>query len=157
MSEVSARRATIDDAHYVWGVNNHPSVRAQARYTDDIPWETHASWYQRQLERTDGGLFIGLVEGQRFGVARFDVAGNEAVITIAVSPEHRGRGLGKRLVGLVTAEAFARPDVQVTVAYTRPGNLASQRAFLNNHYVQLGTADVAGVTMMRFERYRETL
>jgi len=120
--------------------------------TDDIPWDAHLAWYQRQLTRSDGSLLIGVEGDQPVGVARFDVSGGEAVITIAVAPDSRGRGVGRSLIGLVTAAALARPDVRIAVAYTRPDNLASQRAFLNNQYLQVGSADLAGVTMVRFQK-----
>jgi UDP-2,4-diacetamido-2,4,6-trideoxy-beta-L-altropyranose hydrolase len=152
---ITERMAAPADARYVWTVNNDPTVRAQALHTADIPWESHLEWYQRQLLRSDGALLIGLELDRPIGVARFDVSNGEAVITIAVAPEHRGRGVGQGLVRSVTAQALARAEVRIAVAYTRPGNLASQRAFLNNQYRDVGSTVLSGVTMLRFEKSRE--
>ena len=85
-------------------------------------------------------------------MARFDVAGGEAVISLAVSADHRGRGLGGRLIRSITDLALARADVRVAVAYTRPTNTASRRAFAQNGYREVGAVDMGGVEMCRFEK-----
>ncbi len=152
---ITSRPATLEDAHFVWIVNNHPTVRSQSLRTGDIPWGTHIEWYRTQLGRSDCGFRIGLERNDRVGVARFDVADGHATISIAISPEHRGRGVGRRLIQLVTVEALARPDVRMAIAYTRPANHASRRAFLHGQYRLAGQSDLAGVTMMRFERTKD--
>jgi RimJ/RimL family protein N-acetyltransferase len=146
------RPATAGDARYVWAINNHPTVRAQSVRTGDIPWETHETWFGKQLVRTDGRLLVAVEDGVPVGVARFDVEGAEAVVSIAVGVEHRGRGLGRRIVEHVTAAAFAHPGVRRAVAFTRPDNVASQRAFLGNGYRAAGDASAEGVALLRFEK-----
>jgi RimJ/RimL family protein N-acetyltransferase len=152
--QITARVAVAADARYVWQVNNDPTVRAQALHSDDIPWEVHVRWYGEQLTRSNGVLLIGLEQDRPIGVARFDVSGGEAIVTIAVSREHRGRGIGMGLVKVVTDLAFTRVDVRVAVAYVRPANFASQRTFLSSHYHSIGSKDLSGVTMLRFEKSR---
>jgi UDP-2,4-diacetamido-2,4,6-trideoxy-beta-L-altropyranose hydrolase len=149
---VTLRPARAEDARYVWTTNNHETVRAQSIQTATIPWEEHVAWYEKRLTRSDSCLFIGLEQNEPVGVARFDIAQGEAVISIAIEPRHRGRGLGHRLIALVTEQALARPDVTVAVALIRAGNLASRRAFLGNQYREVGKTEAAGTTMLRFER-----
>jgi RimJ/RimL family protein N-acetyltransferase len=151
---ITARPATIADARYVWTVNNDPSVRAQSLRTDDIPWDDHVGWYRGKLESPDCGFLIGLERDKPVGVARFDVSEGEATVSIAVSPEHQSRGVGKRLVEIVTRLALARPDVGLAVAYTRRTNLASQRVFLGNGYRCAGSPEMSGIEMFRFVRPR---
>ncbi len=150
----AVRPATAEDARFVWTVNNHPTTRAQSMSTGDIPWETHLAWFQARLARPDCAFLIGLSGDEPIGVARFDVAGGEAVISLAVSAEHRGRGLGGRLIRSITDLALARADVRVAVAFTRPTNTASRRAFAQNGYREVGAVDMGGVEMCRFERVR---
>ena len=150
----TARPATLEDARFVWSVNNHPTTRAQSMSTGDIPWESHLAWFQARLANPDCAFLIGLSADQPIGVARFDVAGGEAVISLAVSADHRGRGLGRRLIRSITDAALARADVRVAVAYTRPTNTASRRAFAHDGYREIGAVDMGGVEMFRFEKRR---
>jgi sialic acid synthase SpsE/RimJ/RimL family protein N-acetyltransferase len=157
-SEVSAanvittREATFEDARYVWTVNNHPTTRAQSLNTADIPWETHVGWYRSRLARPDCGFLIGLLDGAPVGVARYDVVNGEAVVSLAVSAEYRGRGVGTQLIRAVTRLALARSDVRRAVAYTRPGNVASRCAFLGSQYIDAGEVELSDITMSRLER-----
>ncbi len=148
----AARPATPEDARFVWTVNNHPTARAQSLSTGDIPWETHLPWFQARLARPDCVFLIGLSNDEPIGVARFDVAGDEAVISLAVSADHRGKGLGRRLIRSITDLALARAGVRVAVALTRPTNAASRRAFAQNGYRDVGVVDMGGVEMCRFEK-----
>jgi len=150
----TVRPAAAEDARFVWTVNNHPTTRAQSLSTGDISWETHLAWFQARLARPDCAFLIGLSGDEPIGVARFDVAAGEAVISLAVSADHRGRGLGGRLIRSITDLALARADVRVAVAFTRPTNTASRRAFAQNGYREVGAVDMGGVEMCRFERVR---
>jgi RimJ/RimL family protein N-acetyltransferase len=154
---ITVRPARLEDARYVWTVNNHPTARAQSLSTADIPWETHAEWYRARLARPDCGFLIGLRGEEPIGVARFDVSDGEAVISLAVSAEHRGRGAGGQLIRSVTELALARSDVRVAVAYTRPTNVASRRAFLRNEYLEAGVVELSGTPMARFERRKSPI
>jgi N-acetylneuraminate synthase len=149
---ITVRRATFEDAPYVWTVNNHPTTRAQSLNTADIPWEAHVGWYRSRLARPDCEFIIGLLDGAPAGVARYDVVDGEAVVSLAVSAEYRGRGVGTRLIRAVTDLALARSDVRRAVAYTRSSNVASRGAFLRNQYVDTGEVELSGITMSRFER-----
>jgi N-acetylneuraminate synthase len=152
MPAFTTRRAAPEDARFVWTVNNHPTTRAQSMSTADIPWEAHLAWFEARLARPDCAFLIGLSGDEPIGVARFDVTGGEATVSLAVSADHRGRGFGQRLIRSITDLALARADVRVAVAYTRPTNTASRRAFAHSGYRELGVVDVGGVEMCRFER-----
>lgn len=149
---IRLRAAGPDDARYVWTLNNHPSVRAQSIHTGEIPWETHVKWYEDRLRRAGSRLFVALDGQTPVGVVRWDIADGEAVISIAVDAAHRGRGVGKRAIAIATGQALTQPGVRVAVALIRPDNIASQRAFVDNQFIQTGTVEVAATTMLRFEK-----
>jgi spore coat polysaccharide biosynthesis protein SpsF len=136
----------------VWTVNNDPSVRAQAIHDEDIPWELHDRWFNDRLSRQDSRILIGLDQHVPVGVVRFDVLDREAIVAIAVQAEHRGRGIGKGLIRLVTAHALNRPDVAVAVAYVRPENTASQRAFTGCGFSYAREVSIDGKQLLRFEK-----
>ncbi len=151
---IRLRMAGPDDARFVWVVNNHPTVRSQAIHQADIPWDDHLVWYRHGLARPDWRFLIASEGDAPVAVARYEVEGDRAVITIAVDAACRGRGVGTSVIDSVTAHALAQAGVRRVVAYVRPGNAASQRAFLKNRYQQSGVEDVGGATVLRFERFR---
>lgn len=141
------RRATSGDARFVWEVNNEPSVRARSVDTADIPWESHAVWYERKLVDPRAVLFVGTVGGTPAGICRFDVIEREAVVGVALGSAFRGRGLGQWLIASATAELFRLQPVERVRAAIRPDNVGSLRAFAAAGYVLSGTEEQSGVAL----------
>jgi UDP-2,4-diacetamido-2,4,6-trideoxy-beta-L-altropyranose hydrolase len=150
--EVSVRRASLGDARFVWEVNNHPSVRAQSVSTAPIPWEAHEGWFARRVADPETFFYIATCDGGAAAVVRFEVRDGEATISVAVSPRFRGKGLGARVIGCATEEfARARPGVRA-VAWVRPDNTPSLRAFARAGYERKGSREDGGTALERLER-----
>lgn len=149
---LTLRLATRDDARLVWEVNSHPSVREQSTRTDPIPWESHVVWFERTLAKETSLLLVGEDGPTPVGIVRFDQEGEGAVISVALRPEHRGRGWGAQIIALGTERAFSRGFGPVAVAYVRPSNEASRRAFLAAGYRPAGHVIKEGVELDRFEK-----
>jgi RimJ/RimL family protein N-acetyltransferase len=145
------RRAVIGDARFFWEVNNHPSVRAQSISTEPIPWETHEPWFARKIADTNALLFVAIVDDVRAAVVRFDLAEGEATIGVAVAPSFRGRGIGARIIVGATEELGRDRPRARPVAWIRPDNVASRRAFERAGYVYVSTGTKEGVLLERFE------
>lgn len=145
------RRATYDDARFVWEVNNHPLVRAKSVSTSTISWADHERWFERKLADPSVLFFIGIRDGEPVAVVRFEIAHGEATIGVAVDPSYHGRGVGTALIARATAELVGRGDVVRAVAWIRPDNLASLKAFAHAGYMRVGTGEKAGVDLERFE------
>jgi UDP-2,4-diacetamido-2,4,6-trideoxy-beta-L-altropyranose hydrolase len=149
-STVVVRPATAEDCHFYWTVNNEPSTRAQSISPEPIPWESHQRWYAQHVDSAQTHLCIAEVAGERVGVFRFDLSGHESTISIAVSPEHRSKGLGREIIASGTRATLASNAVQRVVALVRPDNVGSVRAFLAAGYVRDGQAETNGVELLRF-------
>lgn len=150
--EVSLRRANLDDARFVWEVNNDPTVRAQSVSTLPIPWEAHEAWFARKVAEPETFFYIASCQGAAAGVVRFDLRDNDATISIAVSPTFRGKGLGSYIIACATDElARARPGVRA-IAWVRPENTPSLRAFARAGYVRTGSREDGGIALERLER-----
>ena len=146
---IALRRAGLEDARFVWEVNNHPSVRAQSISTADIPWESHLPWFERKLGDARARFYVVNLEGADVGVVRIDEAADEAVISIAVRPEARGRGVGAEAIAAATRALHdERPELPV-VAWVRPSNAASLVAFTRAGYVASGSDVQDGVELAR--------
>jgi ribosomal protein S18 acetylase RimI-like enzyme len=144
----------MDDCRFVWEVNSEPSVRQQSVRTDPIPWESHVGWFERMLTKEGSLLLIAEEGGVRLGVVRFDRGPEGAVISVALRPEHRGRGLGTKVISEGTAKALEAGLAEVAIAYVRPSNEPSRRAFLAAGYASAGHDTCDGVALERFERRR---
>lgn len=144
----------MEDCRFVWEVNSEPSVREQSIRTDPIPWEAHVGWFERMLAKESALLLVAEDDGVRLGVVRFDRAPEGAVISVALRPEHRGRGLGTKVIAEGTAKALDSGLAEVAVAYVRPSNEPSRRAFLAAGYASTAHETREGVALERFERRR---
>lgn len=94
-------------------------------------------------------MFIGVLDGP-LGVARFQRNGDMAEISVNVAPERRGGGIGASLIIAGCAEHVRRFPTMTIVAYIRPENIASQRAFERAGFAAGGSETVRGTNMLRF-------
>jgi RimJ/RimL family protein N-acetyltransferase len=151
-AEVSLRRASLEDARFVWEVNNHPSVRAQSLSTAPIPWEVHEGWFGRRIADPETVFFIATCRGVPAAVVRFELQGSDATISVAVSPTFRGMGIGSRVIAAATDElARVRPDARA-IAWVRADNTPSLRAFARAGYQRTSSREEGSVSLERLER-----
>lgn len=126
--DVTVRAATHDDCAFVWETNNEEHVRSLSLSTASIPWEDHQRWYAGSLDSDTRQLFIVMEHTGRVGVMRLDeLDGAHTVISIALIPEARGRGLGRGV--LARAVERAHQSHAHVIAYILPENVRSIRAF----------------------------
>lgn len=125
---VSLRPARATDAGTVlrWR-NDEAAVRFSPSGAVDP--ERHAVWFAGRLADPGTQLFMARLDGNDVGFVRVDVRTGAGEVSIAVAPEHRGRGLATRM--LAAAQEALPPDQQVVAltATIHPGNEASVRAF----------------------------
>lgn len=142
---VALRRAVEADASRVLAWNNAPDVRARSLDPRPIAAEQHARWFAARLRDPRGGFWIVLLDGAPVGVVRVDRrddGGTPALtrsgrmrrlsrgdqppgrISIVLDPAVRGRGLGRRVIGLACAA-----DGGPVVAEILADNLVSRVAF----------------------------
>ena len=152
MSEaaLTLRLATAEDCRFYWEVNNAPSTRALSISPGSIPWEDHTQWFERRLESATTTLYVAEVRNQKVGVVRFDLAAGEATISVAIAEEHRGRGLGRRVIAEGTQVTLSTDDGTHVVALIRPDNIGSVRAFKAAGYVRDGETQVGNVALLRY-------
>jgi RimJ/RimL family protein N-acetyltransferase len=96
-----------------------------------------AMWSARASLRTDRLLYVGFdARGSYVGWIRFDLnpGTREAVASVALVPQARGRGLGGQLVDRGSEACFREQPVECIHAYVGRGNEPSRRAFLAAGY-----------------------
>ena len=146
---VRVRPAQADDSEVLWLWRNDPTTRSMAKSTDPVPWADHERWFEQTLQRDTTDLFIGEAGADVVGMVRFDREGAGALVSINVSPEARGGGIGTALLQEACAvfESVSRADV--LVAEIRAANAASTQVFDKAGFVVDGGTRDGFVRMVR--------
>lgn len=150
---ITFRDAAPQDVELVFEWANDPLTRAASFQSDPIPYDRHVAWFTATLDRPDRHLLLAMAKGEPVAVLRFDADADPeaATISINVGPHTRGKGLGTATLQAANAEAeklgFAR-----IIAFIRPSNTASVRAFTTAGYVEVGQDTIHGQRALRFER-----
>ena len=139
------RRAEEGDCRLVWDWANDPDARAVSFSSVPIPWENHVNWFRSRLADPRCIFYIAIdPEGAPVGQIRYEIDGNEAVVSISIDRQCRGKGFGNAIISLASQKLFEVSDVAVIHAYTKPENTASIRAFIKAGYKDVGTSNVHG-------------
>ena len=116
------RPATLEDAEILFEWRNDPQVRAASHNQAEISFEDHLAWLDGSLANPNRKLYIAEEDGISVGTIRSDWAENAYTLSWTVSPEARGKGVGKRMVLLLVKQIREPIRAEVKV-----GNLASMK------------------------------
>lgn len=112
-----------------------PMVRIE-RASFPLPWSESA--FRAVMRRDDGRVIVAQGEGEVVGYAAVWFAADEGELgDIAVHPEWRRRGIGRRLVGAVLDEARRRGAQQVFLQ-VRESNGAALRLYESAGFRKVG-------------------
>ena len=131
-AELTLRPAEPADVHALFAWANDAVTRSSSFSAAAIPFEQHVAWFSRTLEDSTSTLLIGELpcEGAIGQVRLARRASGDAVISVGLAPEARGRGFGGRLLeAAATRYCSAHPDCERIAAYVKPSNAASIAAF----------------------------
>jgi UDP-2,4-diacetamido-2,4,6-trideoxy-beta-L-altropyranose hydrolase len=145
-SVLKIRSETDDDCRLLWEWANDPGVRSAAFSSDPVAWEEHVAWFRSKRADPRCRLYILSDQVDRpVGQVRLDLQDDgSAVVTISIAPEHRGRGYGAEALRLACERFFATAEAERAVAYVKPDNLASLRAFDKAGFTRQGTRRIKG-------------
>lgn len=127
--EVILRPATMGDCHRIWVWRNDPETRQASIETDPIPFEVHDAWFRESLVQDTRRLYVIVADGVESGVARLDLAGSEAEVSIHLTPESRYRGVGPAALRALADLAFGTLGLRRLTGLIKPDNQASLAAF----------------------------
>ncbi len=124
------RRACQEDCQLLWEWSNDPEVRAVSFSSEPIPWEDHVKWFQSRLNSPHSIFYIGVdINELSIGQIRYDIKGNEAIISICIDRKYRNQGYGCNLIILGCKKMFIESSVTVIHAYIKAQNQPSIKAF----------------------------
>lgn len=146
------RRAQADDSRDLWLWRNDDETRRNSKSTDPVPWADHQRWFAGVLGDDARRIYIALLGDDKIGTARFeamDGAPGHWLVSIALAPDARGRGLGGRLLATACAQIAVDCDVCALDAEIRYENIASQRIFAACGFELVGPSETAGLQLFR--------
>jgi spore coat polysaccharide biosynthesis protein SpsF len=98
MSELLLRQAQISDSRKIFDLRNHPQVRRYSHNINEIDFDVHQDWFEKALSDKSKHILIAQRESDFIGIVRFDLIGNDYLLSWSVSPEFQGRGFGKSML-----------------------------------------------------------
>jgi UDP-2,4-diacetamido-2,4,6-trideoxy-beta-L-altropyranose hydrolase len=132
LSCLTMRKAMMSDARVLHDWRNHPTTRAMSIVQGPIDWNTHLSWLAKALADPRRVILIGLdrASGESIGTIRLDRSedGQSGEISLAVSPNFRGRGFGLSILAAGMAQ-FHEAGHRILTARVLMTNPASQACF----------------------------
>ena len=116
------RPATIKDAALLLRWRNDKTTRMASHSTEPVQLDAHIEWLDAALADKERSLFVAEEDGVPVGTVRADLANGAHELSWTVSPEARGRGVGKRMVKLLAGNIEGPIRAEI-----RQGRLASIR------------------------------
>lgn len=149
------RRVHKDDCRLLWEWANEPAVREASFSSEPIPWKEHVKWFRTKLKDPFCLFFIALDEGEPIGQVRYDIDDKEAVISVSLAKEVRGKGYGSQLIRLASERVLDGSVVNAIHAYIKQENEASINAFVKAGFQEFGTTTIHGHKAIMFTLKQE--
>lgn len=124
------RNAGIDDLEITYFWANHPHTRKYSFNQRFISLEEHSKWFTGKIE-DQNCIYKLLIRGNEpVGSIRFDLKGDESVISYLIAPDQTGIGLGGKLLelGILSLER-ERPYIKSIKGLVKEENIASINIF----------------------------
>ena len=141
----SLRPAVWSDAGQLLAWANDPQTRAASFHLEPITLAAHQGWLRMILRDPERRLLL-----DAGGTVRLARCGEEAVVSVTVAPDQRGRGEGRRLLAALADWARAAGFCRRLVAWVRHDNPASLRLFAAAGYHAVVSGAMAGHPATRF-------
>lgn len=142
MGKLELRPANHSDIEYLYELRNDELVIANSISNERPNKLDHAAWFEKKLNDQFCFFYIGVMENTKVGFVRFDVDSQEqnAIISIALSDNFRGRGLAKRILADAISK-FRLTKTCVLIAKVKASNIASKKCFEDCGFVIYGVQD----------------
>jgi RimJ/RimL family protein N-acetyltransferase len=123
------RPAEISDAELLYEWRNDAETRRMSYSSNPVSWNEHTDWLRRVLADPSEVLQIAHLDGWPVGVLRFTLRSDGVHVSITVAPSARGRGFGRKLLGLGIDQFNSAYPARTYRARIKPENAASLSIF----------------------------
>ena len=93
---INARLADEHDIKDIFDWRNDKNTRLQSHNSKEIFWEDHENWYKNSLKDKNIHMLIceESMDKSKIGIVRFDIQNDFSIVSINLSPQMKGMGLG---------------------------------------------------------------
>lgn len=123
------RKATEEDVTLLYEWANDDECRKNSFHSDQIKWEEHVEWFNKQLSDSSVFLFVLVDEGHDIGQIRLNQKENGYVISYSVAKPYRLMGYGKQILMLAENYLYEIQNDALLYAQVKKDNIASQLLF----------------------------
>lgn len=129
---------TTVDCNLIYNLSSDPLVRANSFNSEPIFYENHVKWFNKVINDSDI-LFFLVFEGDDFvGQIRFVRTceeSNECVISLSITPEYRGKHIGRDFMDLGISEMEKNwKKIEIVKAEVKCENEASNKLFMKDGF-----------------------
>ncbi|OEU54982.1 MAG: UDP-2,4-diacetamido-2,4,6-trideoxy-beta-L-altropyranose hydrolase [Desulfuromonadales bacterium C00003096] len=127
---IHLRGACLEDCDAILEWRNAEVTRRYIFDPQPISRNAHRAWLHKTLANPDRALLVGEIDGKPVGVLRYNLCGDEALISVYLVPGCEGQGVGSQLIR--SGSLWLRknqPHLKVVNAEIQSSNIASIRAF----------------------------
>jgi len=124
------QQITEDDCMRVYAWVTDPDVRRNSFSAKDITLVDHKRWFRERL--SDPSCVYNIIinrDDLPVGQVRFDITECDAVISILIAKEYRGKNIGQQAIKLASESLFRIRPVNNIHAYVKAENIPSLNAF----------------------------
>lgn len=135
------RKVEVKDIKTLFDWANDPVTRRNSLRAEEISWSEHEKWFHSYALEDNKNLYlIGLEDNNPVGFIRFEYR-EEWIVSIVISPIHRGKGVGSRLLkeGI---RYFERIYTAPLLAHIKSSNYGSIKVFEKNLFVLFSAGEV---------------
>lgn len=114
--------------------------------TEFVEFTKHTGWYADSLVLESRILLICETDsGEKIALVHFDVSRSDAIISINLNPNQRGKGLAKSCL-LKSIEFISKSSTEINrlIAEIKEENIASQKTFLGVGFKKYNIEDNIG-------------
>jgi UDP-2,4-diacetamido-2,4,6-trideoxy-beta-L-altropyranose hydrolase len=119
------------DCETIWLWANDEETRKQSFSGEFIPWNSHKKWFEELIGDPNKYHYIAFnQEGVAVGYVRFYLNESEALCSLTIAPEFRGKRLGSIILAESIRMLFKEETkVEKVIGYIKSTNIASLKVF----------------------------
>ena len=146
MLDIKIRSAKENDSKDIFEWRNDEITRQMSHTSEIIEWENHSRWYSNSLNSENRILLICEDNrNEKIAIIRFDISKSNAIISINLNPNQRGKGLAKpcliRSIDFFSTEYIG---IKNLIADIKEDNVASQKTFLGIGFAKYNLKENVG-------------
>jgi UDP-2,4-diacetamido-2,4,6-trideoxy-beta-L-altropyranose hydrolase len=151
-SDMSLRKATINDAFQLWSLANDIDVRRNSFNTRPIIYEDHVKWLKEKLASDTSVIYVLDVSEVIVAQIRYDKNDGIAEISYAVEPAFRGKNIGSKILKMTWESACEELGVHRAQGIVKKNNKGSIFSFQKSGFQELEYKTCSGFDCVVFEK-----